>query len=86
LTIAMPLIQAAKLNGIDPQAWLADVLKRIVSGLTKVTRLDTPLWRNWTLNSPAMILAIVALLPEINQRPTSTQFCGCFRCVARYPS
>jgi transposase IS66-like protein len=24
------LIETAKLNGIDPQAWLADVLRRIV--------------------------------------------------------
>ena len=30
--IAMTLIQTAKLNGVDPMAWLTDVLERIVSG------------------------------------------------------
>jgi hypothetical protein len=29
--IAMTLIQTAKLNGVDPQAWLTDVLECIVS-------------------------------------------------------
>lgn len=29
--IAMTLIQTAKLNGVDPQAWLTDVLERSVS-------------------------------------------------------
>ena len=29
------LIQTAKLNGVDPLAWLTDVLERIVSGRTK---------------------------------------------------
>ena len=28
--MAMTLIQKAKLNGIEPMAWLADVLERIV--------------------------------------------------------
>jgi len=31
----MTLIQTAKLNGVDPLAWLTDVLERIVSGRTK---------------------------------------------------
>ena len=31
----MTLIQTAKLNGVDPLAWLTDVLERIVSGQTK---------------------------------------------------
>ena len=35
--IAMTLIQTAKLNGVDPTAWLTDVLQRIVSGRTKRT-------------------------------------------------
>ena len=33
--IALPLIQAAKLNGVDPMAYLTDVLERVVSGRTK---------------------------------------------------
>ncbi len=36
--IAYTLIQTAKLNGVDPQAWLTDVLKRIADH--KITRLD----------------------------------------------
>ena len=34
----MTLIQTAKLNGVEPMAWLTDVLERIVSGRTKATR------------------------------------------------
>ncbi len=42
--IAYTLIQTAKLNGVDPQAWLTDVLKRIADH--KITRLDELfLWR-----------------------------------------
>jgi hypothetical protein len=35
----MTLIQTAKLNGIDPMAWLTDVLERVVSGRTKAHEL-----------------------------------------------
>jgi len=45
--IAMTLIQTAKLNGIDPMAWLTDVLERIVSGRTKANQLHTLLPWNW---------------------------------------
>ena len=30
--IAYTLIETAKLNGVDPQAWLADTLKRLANG------------------------------------------------------
>ena len=43
------LIMTAKLNDIDPQAWLADVLARIAD--TPITRLEQLLPWNWT--SPA---------------------------------
>ena len=44
--IAMTLIQTAKLNGIEPMAWLTDVLERIVSGRTKINQLHELLpWR-----------------------------------------
>jgi len=33
--ILASLINAAKLNGLDPQTWLADVLERIISGKVK---------------------------------------------------
>jgi len=45
--ILSTLIQTAKLNGIEPQAWLTDVLERIVSGRTKRHQLDTLLPWNW---------------------------------------
>src|ERR1700748_3162052 len=38
--IAMTLIQTAKLNGVEPMAWLTDVLERIVSGRTKAQELQ----------------------------------------------
>jgi len=43
----MTLIQTAKLNGVDPMAWLADVLERMVSGRTKAHGLSTLLPWNW---------------------------------------
>ena len=43
--IAYTLIETAKLNGIDPQAWLTDVLSRIADH--KITRIDELLpWRH----------------------------------------
>ena len=42
--IAYTLIETAKLNGVDPQAWLTDTLSRIADH--KITRLDELLpWR-----------------------------------------
>ena len=38
MAIAFTLIETAKLNGIDPQAWLTWVLERIADH--KITRLD----------------------------------------------
>jgi transposase len=61
--IAMTLIQTAKLNGVDPMAWLTDVLERIVSGRTKAHELATLLPWNWKpdnaplLNTEPPILA-----------------------------
>jgi hypothetical protein len=45
--IAMTLIQTAKLNGVEPMAWLVDVLERIVSGRAKANALHTLLPWNW---------------------------------------
>src|SRR6201985_223539 len=45
--IAMTLIQTAKLNGVEPMAWLTDVLRRIVSGRTKAHELQNLLPWNW---------------------------------------
>ena len=41
------LIVTAKLNDIGPQAWLTDVLERIVSGQTKSHELQDLLPWNW---------------------------------------
>jgi hypothetical protein len=41
------LIQTAKLNKLDPLAWLTDVFERTVSGQTKRNELHTLLPWNW---------------------------------------
>ena len=38
MAIAFTLIETAKLNGVDPQAWLTDVLSRIADH--KISRID----------------------------------------------
>ena len=53
--IAMTLIQTAKLNGVEPMAWLTDVLERIVSGRTKATELGSLLPWNWRSNADAPV-------------------------------
>ena len=45
--IAMTLIETAKLNGVEPFAWLCDVLERVVSGQCKQHQLATLLPWNW---------------------------------------
>jgi transposase len=47
----MTLIQTAKLNGVEPTAWLTDVLERVVSGRTKAHELHSLLPWNWRANS-----------------------------------
>lgn len=51
--IAATLIETAKLNGVDPMAWLTDVLERMVSGRTKNTELHTLLPWNWAAENTA---------------------------------
>lgn len=41
------LVNSARLNGLDPETWLADVLEQIVSGAIPVNRLDALLPWNW---------------------------------------
>jgi len=45
--VAMTLIQTAKLNGVEPMAYLTDVLQRMVSGQTKAHELHTLLPWAW---------------------------------------
>jgi transposase len=47
------LIQTAKLNDVDPLAWLIDVLERIVAGATKHNHLHTLLPWNWNAEAPS---------------------------------
>ena len=43
------LIETAKLNGVEPSAWLRDVLERMVAG-HPVNRLDELMPWNWAAN------------------------------------
>ena len=45
--IAATLIASAKLNGVNPLAYLTDVLERIVAGRTKITEIEALLPWNW---------------------------------------
>ena len=58
--IAMTLIQTAKLNGVEPMAWLTDVLERVVSGRTKTHELHTLLPWNWTVPNSSTTAALAA--------------------------
>ena len=52
LARAMTIIETAKLNGLDPQAYLADIFERIHDH--KINRLDELLPWNWAPMAPAM--------------------------------
>ena len=56
----MTRIQTAKLNGVDPIAWLAKVLERIVSGRTKANQLHTLLPWNWTPPNSGIVTQLAA--------------------------
>ena len=58
--IAMPLIQTAKLNGVEPMALLTDVLECVVSGRTKSTDLETLLPWKWKLCHSPEVLSLAA--------------------------
>jgi hypothetical protein len=45
--ILASLLNTAKLHGVDPQAYLTDVVERMVSGATKNNQLDELLVWNW---------------------------------------
>ena len=49
------LIMTAKLNDIDPQAWLADVLANIAD--TPISRLEQLLQWNWKPTQTAAVAA-----------------------------
>ncbi len=51
--MAMTLVQTAKLNGVEPMAWLTDVLERVVSGRTRAHELHTLLPWTWREHATA---------------------------------
>jgi len=51
--IATTVIRTAIINGINPQAWLADVLERMVRGHVRATELASLLPWNWRQAAPA---------------------------------
>lgn len=58
--IAMTLIQTAKLNGVDPMAWLTDVLVRIVSRRTRSHELESLLPWNWKPQTAGVVESSMA--------------------------
>ncbi|MDP9810037.1 hypothetical protein J2W42_002898 [Rhizobium tibeticum] len=48
------LVNTCKLNGVDPEVWLADVLERIISGKVKANEMETLLAWNWKAEREAM--------------------------------
>ena len=56
----MSLIHTAKLNGVDPMAWLTDVLERMVSWRTKANELHTLLPWNWIASREPIVTSLAA--------------------------
>jgi transposase len=52
------LVATAKLNGVEPQAWLTDVLERMVSGQTKAHELERLL--PWAWKAERLAVAVDA--------------------------
>ena len=52
------LVATAKLNGVEPQAWLTDVLERVVSGRTKANELERLLPWAWKANRLAAAIDV----------------------------
>jgi hypothetical protein len=50
--IVASLVAIAKLNEVEPLAWLTDVLERMVSGRSKATKLERLLPWNWQAEQP----------------------------------
>ena len=52
--ILASLVTTCKLNGVDPEAWLADVLERIISGKVKANEMESLLPWAWKAEREAM--------------------------------
>nr|WP_255461835.1 transposase domain-containing protein [Methylosinus sp. RM1] len=62
------MIQTARLNGVDPETWLADVLERMVSGATTNNRLAELLV--WTTINATGSARSPSLRPSYRSRST----------------
>lgn len=49
------LVNTCKLNGVDPETWLADVLERIICGKVKATEMESLLPWTWKAEREAMM-------------------------------
>jgi hypothetical protein len=56
------LVATAKLNGVEPQAWLTDVLERVVSGRIKAHELERLL--PWAWKAERLAAAVDARIPR----------------------
>jgi transposase len=56
--IVASLVATAKLNGVEPLAWLTDVLERMISGRTKIDELERLL--PWTWQAGRLVAAVTA--------------------------
>jgi transposase len=54
--IVTSLVATARLNGVEPQAWLTDVLERMVAGRTKANELARLL--PWTWQAQRVEIAV----------------------------
>ena len=56
--IMASLVATAKLHGVEPQAWLTDVLERMVSGRTNAQELEQLLPWNWKADRLAAVVDV----------------------------
>jgi hypothetical protein len=52
--ILASLVNTTKLNSVDPEVWLADVLERIISGKVKASEMECLLPWNWKAEREAV--------------------------------
>jgi hypothetical protein len=56
VAIVASLVATAKLNGVEPLAWLTDVLERMVSSRIKANELEQLL--HWTWKAERLMVAV----------------------------
>ncbi len=71
--ILSTLLQTARLNNVDPEVWLIDVLERVVSGATTNDRLAELLAWNWKAAREQTKLAARAGISSTSSAPPSSR-------------